>query len=167
MLAPDARPLAELLTPVRFVPEMANALAVLNFLREQHLAQAVVVDEWGGTAGLVTIEDIFEAIVGDLRVEGEHEEPPVEALPDGGFRVAGWLSIRDWNDLFGHRVVATEFETVAGFVTVLLGRIPRAGDEARSGPFLFRVHSVRGRRIEVLDIFLSPARELVESGARP
>ncbi len=166
LLAPDARPLAELLTPVRFVPEMANALAALNFLREQHLAQAVVVDEWGGTAGLLTIEDIFESIVGDLRVEGEREEAPIEALPDGGFRVAGWLSIRDWNDLFGHRVVATEFETVAGFVTVLLGRIPRAGDEARSGPFLFRVHAVRGRRIEVLDIFISRTRENVEAGAR-
>ncbi len=166
LLQPDPRPLAELLEPVRFVPVMANALAVMTFLREQHLAQAVVVDEWGGTAGLVTIEDIFESIVGDLRVEGEHEERPIEALPDGGFRIAGWLSIRDWNELFGHRVVATEFETVAGFVTVLLGHIPRAGDEVRSEPFLFRVHSVRGRRIEVLDIFVSPARETAEAGAR-
>ncbi|MEO6709453.1 MAG: transporter associated domain-containing protein, partial [Planctomycetota bacterium] len=122
--------------------------------------------EWGGTAGLVTIEDVFESIVGDLRVEGEREERPIEALPDGGFRVAGWLSIRDWNELFGHRVVATEFATVAGFVTVLLGRIPRAGDEARSGPFLFRVHSVRGRRIEVLDIFLSPEHQGALAGAR-
>ena len=71
----------------------------------------------------------------------------------------------DWNELFGHRVVATEFETVAGFVTVLLGHIPRAGDEVRSGPFLFRVHSVRGRRIEVLDLFVTPARQSVEAGA--
>jgi len=157
LLLPDARPLQELLTPVRFVPELASALAALNFLREQHLAQAVVVDEWGGTAGLVTIEDVFESIVGDLRVEGEREERPIEVLEGGGFRVAGWLSIRDWNELFGHRVVATEFATIAGFVTVLLGRIPRVGDEARFGPFLFRVHAVRGRRIEVLDIFLPPA----------
>ena len=159
LLAPDPRPLAELLGPVRFVPEIASALAALTFLREQHLMQAVVVDEWGGTAGLVTIEDVFESIVGDLRVEGEREERPIEALPAGGFRVAGWLSIRDWNELFGHRVVATEFATIAGFVTVLLGHIPRAGDETRSGPFLFRVHSVRGRRIDVLDIFLPPALE--------
>ena len=157
LLAPEPRPLAELLAPARFFPEIASALDVLTFLREQHLMQAVVGDEWGGTAGLVTIEDVFEAIVGDLRVEGEREERAVEALPDGGFRVAGWLSIRDWNELFGHRVVATEFETVAGFVTVLLGRIPRAGDEARYGPFLFRVHAVRGRRIDLLDIFLQPA----------
>ncbi len=165
LLSPDARPLVDLLTPVRFVPELASALGALTFLREQHLAQAVVVDEWGGTAGLVTIEDVFESIVGDLRIEGEREERPIEALPDGGFRVAGWLSIRDWNELFGHRVVATEFATIAGFVTVLLGHIPRAGDEARSGPFLFRVHVVRGRRIEVLDIFLTPALEGTAAGA--
>jgi putative hemolysin len=164
LLSPEPRPLVDLLKPVRFVPELASALAALNFLREQHLAQAVVVDEWGGTAGLVTIEDVFESIVGDLRVEGEREERPIEVLPEGGFRVAGWLSIRDWNDLFGHRVVATEFATIAGFVTVLLGRIPRAGDEARFGPFLFRVHTVHGRRIEVLDIFLSPEPRAVESG---
>jgi putative hemolysin len=167
LLSPTRRPLAELMSTVRFVPAMASALAVLNFLRAEHLAQAVVLDEWGGTAGLVTIEDIFEAIVGDLRVEGEREESPVTALPDGGFRIAGWLSIRDWNDLFGHRVVATEFETVAGFVTVLLGRIPRVGDEARAGPFVFRVHSLRGRRIEVLDIFVSQAEAPVGAGAAP
>lgn len=165
LLAPEPRPLAEILAPARFLPEMASALAAMTYLRDQHLAQAIVVDEWGGTAGLVTIEDIFESIVGDMRVEGEHEEQSVEALPEGGFRVAGGLSIRDWNDLFGHRVVATEFETVAGFVTVLLGHIPRAGDEARYGPFLFRVHSVHGRRIEVIDIFLTPERAPVASGA--
>jgi CBS domain containing-hemolysin-like protein len=163
VLVQPPRPLAELMAPVYFFPEIASALDALTFLREKHLMQAVVVDEWGGTAGLVTIEDVFEAIVGDLRVEGEREEHAVNALPDGGFRVAGWLSIRDWNELFGHRVVATEFETVAGLVTVLLGKIPRAGDEARHGPFLFRVHSVRGRRIDLLDIFLQPSAEAQES----
>lgn len=167
LLSPERRPLSELLSPVRFVPEMASALAVLHFLRTEHLSHGVVVDEWGGTAGLVTIEDVFEAIVGDLRVEGEREESPVAALPDGGFRVAGWLSIRDWNELFGHRVVATEFETVAGFVTVLLGRIPKVGDEARFGPFLFRVHSLRGRRIEVLDIFVSGQHAELAAGSAP
>jgi CBS domain containing-hemolysin-like protein len=156
LLAQDGRPLAELLNPVRFVPELSSVLAAMNFLREEHLAQAVVIDEWGGTAGLVTIEDVFESIVGDLRVEDEREERPIEVLEGGGFRVAGWLSIRDWNELFGHRVVATEFATIAGFVTVLLGRIPRVGDEARFGPFQFRVHALRGRRIEKLDLFLKP-----------
>lgn len=167
LLAPSPKPLAELITPVRFVPEIASAMAALTFLREQHLAQAVVVDEWGGTAGLLTIEDVFESIVGDLRVEGEREERPIAALPDGGFRVAGWLSIRDWNDLFGFRVIATEFETIAGFVTVLLGRIPRVGDAVRHGPFLFRVHALRGRRIEVLDISVSrQGSTAVAEGAR-
>jgi magnesium and cobalt exporter, CNNM family len=156
LLTQGNRPLAELLQPVKFVPEVASALALLHFLREQHLAQAVAVDEWGGTAGLVTVEDIFEHIVGDLRVEGEAPERLVEPLGDGRFRVAGSLSIRDWNDLFGHRVVATEFATVGGFVTALLGRIPRAGDVVRAGQLVFEVREVRRRRIQTVDMRVEP-----------
>ena len=159
LLTQPARPLEELLAPVKFVPEVASALHVLHFLREQHVAQALVIDEWGGTAGLVTIENIFEEIVGDLRVEGEPQEKPVVALGEGRFRVVGSLSIRDWNQYFGHRVVPTEFETVGGFVTALLGRIPRAGDEVRSGRLVFRVHEVRRRRIVTLELFVDPGLE--------
>jgi CBS domain containing-hemolysin-like protein len=159
LLTQGSRPLADLIEPVKFVPEVANALALLTFLREQRLAQAVAIDEWGGTAGLVTIEDVFEALVGDLRVEGEAPETPFVKLGDGRFRVSGSLSIRDWNELFGHRVVATEFDTIGGFVTALLGRIPRAGDVVHSGPLVFEVHEVRRRRIQSVDIRVESAPE--------
>jgi putative hemolysin len=152
LLSQPDRPLGELISAVKFVPEVASAPALLAFLREHRIAQAVAIDEWGGTAGLVTIEDVFEALVGDLRVEGESAEVPFVDLGDGSFRVSGSLSIRDWNELFGHRVVATEFDTVGGFVTALLGRIPRAGDLVRSGPLEFRVHEVRRRRIVGVDM---------------
>ncbi|MCC6405948.1 MAG: HlyC/CorC family transporter [Planctomycetes bacterium] len=156
------RPLEEILTPVRFVPEVASALAALHDLRDSHVAQAVAVDEWGGTAGLVTLENIMEEVVGDLRVEGETPERAVVPLGPGHFRVVGDLPIREWNEHFGRRVVATEFETVAGLVGALLGRIPRVGDEVRSGGLVLAVHKIQRRRITEVDIRVdaaAPARE--------
>ena len=156
LLAQPEQPLRELLQPVEFVPEVATALHLLHFLRERKAAEAVVVDEWGGTAGLVRLEDVFEEIVGDLRVEGERDETPVQPLGDGRFLVAGNLSIRDWNDLFGHRVVPTEFETLGGFVTALLGHVPRAGEEARAGGLIFRVSEIQRRRVTGLEVRVAP-----------
>ncbi len=158
-----SRPLAELVMPVKFVPEMARALALLHDMRDDRVAEAVVVDEWGGTAGIVTLEDLFEELVGELRVEGEELEKPVVPLGEGRFRVSGGLSIRDWNDLLGARVVPNEFETVGGFVTALLGRLPRSGDRLElAGGLLCEVGEVRGRRVQTLDLFVESG-----SGAHP
>jgi magnesium and cobalt transporter len=150
------RPIGQVVMPVMYIPEVASALDLLHDLRESRTTEAVVVDEWGGTAGFVTIEDIFEEIVGDLRVEGELGERPVVALGEGRFRVAGSLSVRDWNEQFGGQVVPTEFETVAGYVTALLGRIPRAGDKVRVGDLVNEVHEVRGRRVMSVDMYVVP-----------
>jgi putative hemolysin len=147
------RNLRELVMPVKFVPEVADVLDLLRSFREDRTAEAVVVDEWGGTAGVVSVEDVFEEIVGELRVEGESRERPVVPLGEGRFRVQGALSIRDWNEEFGFRVVPNEYETVGGFVTALLGRIPKAGDLARAGRLVFEVHEVRGRRLVTVDMF--------------
>ena len=106
----------------------------------------------GDRGGSVTIEDVFEELVGELRTEGERRTPAAVPLGEGRFRVAGGLSIRDWNDSFGTRVVPTEFETVGGFVAALLGRIPRAGDVARYGELSMAVHEVRGRRVVSVDL---------------
>jgi len=163
LLIDRERPLAEVIQPVFFVPEVASAAALLSEFRAHEKAQAVVVDEWGGTAGLVTIEDVLEEVVGELLVEGEAPVDAVVPLEGGGFRVAGSLSIRDWNDIFGRRVVPNEFETVGGFVTALLRRIPRVGDSVRSGPLVFVVHEVRARRIHSVDMHVEDALE----AARP
>ncbi|MBK7877856.1 MAG: HlyC/CorC family transporter [Planctomycetes bacterium] len=157
LLGGGARPLKDLVRRVQFVPEVASGLDLLRVLRESKAAEAVVVDEYGGTAGIVTIEDVFEQILGDLRVEDEEAPPLVVALGEGRFRVAGALSIRDWNERFGHRVVPAGFQTIGGFVTALLGRIPRAGDRVRFGPLAFRVHDVRGRRVKSVDLSIEPA----------
>jgi putative hemolysin len=159
LLAEPSRPLREALEPCRFVPEVATALHALHFLRENKVAQAVAIDEWGGTAGIVTVESIFEEVVGDLRVEGETAIRPVVALGQGRFEVDGSISIRDWNEQFGARVVPREFETLGGFVAALLRRIPRSGDTVRSGPLVFEVGEVRRRRIVRLVVHVAEAEE--------
>ncbi len=159
LLRRKGRDVRSLLMPVKFVPEVSKVLALLHELREDRAAEAVAVDEWGGTAGVVTIEDIFEEIVGELRVEGEARETHVIPLGEGRFRVHGGLSIRDWNDEFGLEVVPNEFETVGGFVTALLGRIPRTGDRVRSGDFVYLVHEMRGRRVLAVDMWVSQEEE--------
>lgn len=159
LLRKKDRPIRQLVMPVKFVPEVASALDLLRTLKEDRAAEAVVVDEWGGTAGFVTAEDVFEEIVGDLRTEDEPRVPPVVRLGEGRFRVAGDLSIRDWNEAFGLQVVPREFETVGGFVTALLGRIPRAGDEVRVGALELEVHAVRGRRVAAVDIGVGRGEE--------
>jgi CBS domain containing-hemolysin-like protein len=151
------RAIQSLVMPVKFVPEVASALDLLRSLRADNASEAVVVDEYGGTAGVVTTEDVFEQILGDLRMEGEEHAPAVASLGDGRFRVPGGLSIREWNEAFGLDVVPREFETVGGFVTALLGRIPRAGDEVRLGQLELVVHEVRGRRVTTVDLGVVPA----------
>ncbi len=151
------RPTRQLVMPVKFVPEVASALDLLRSLDEDRTNEAIVVDEWGGTAGVVTSEDVFEEIVGDLRTEGELRVPAAVPLGEGRFRVAGSLSIRDWNERFGLAVVPMEFETVGGFVTALLGRIPRAGDRVRVENLLLEVNEVRGRRVVTVDLRVEDA----------
>jgi putative hemolysin len=152
---PD-RPVSELVMPVKFVPEVASALDLLRTLQEDRVAEAVVLDEWGGTAGVVTLEHVFEELVGDMRAEGESKEVTAVPLGENRFRVPGGLSIRDWNDRFGFKIVPTEFETLGGFVTALLGRIPRTGDLARYGRLVLEVHEARGRRVLSVDISVEP-----------
>jgi putative hemolysin len=142
--------------PVKFVPEVARVLSALQVMRDDRVGEAVVVDEWGGMAGIVSLEDIFEELVGELRVEGEDLEKPVVPIGEGRFRVSGGLSIRDWNEAFGARLVPTEFETLAGFVTAMLGRIPKRGDEIElEGGLHIIVHEVRGRRVLSVEIFVA------------
>ncbi len=165
LLRKRERPIRQLVMPVKFVPEVASALDLLRALHEDRTAEAVVIDEWGGTAGFVTAEDVFEEIVGDLRTEDEKPTPAVVPLGQGRYRVAGGLSIRDWNEAFGLQVVPKEFETVAGFVTALLGRIPHTGDAVRVGDLELQVHEVRGRRVTTVDIGLhEPQPAAAEAG---
>ncbi len=149
------RPLDQLVMPIQFVPEVAPVLSMMSVLREAHAAEAVVVDEWGGTAGVVSLEDLFEEVVGDLRAEGEEVVREVIPMGEGRYRVSGDLSIRDWNETMGLQVVPAAFETLGGYILALLGRLPKAGERVDLGSGLVgEIHLVRGRRVITVDLFL-------------
>ncbi|MDE0905174.1 MAG: CBS domain-containing protein, partial [Planctomycetota bacterium] len=156
LLVDPSRSIESRVMPVCFVPEVAGVLPMLATMRERRVAQAIVVDEWGGTAGVVTLELLFEELFGELRVEGEEVERPVIPIGEGRFRVSGDLSIRDWNDLLGVEVVPNAFETVGGLVLAALDRLPRVGDRAELGGGLVgEVSEVRRRRVWTVDLFLA------------
>ncbi len=153
LYAHEGKPLDQLVMPIQFVPEVAPVMSMLGVLREARTAEAVVVDEWGGTAGVVTLEDLLEELVGELRVEGEEVVKEVIPLGEGRYRVSGDLSIREWNETMGRNVVPSAFETLGGYVLALLGRLPRPGDRVELGAGLVGVvYEVRGRRILTVDL---------------
>lgn len=137
---------ASLLRVAAFVPE---SKPIDDLLREMQAARthiAVVVDEYGGTAGLVTIEDILEEIVGEITDEYDVERPPVERLGDGSVRVSARLPIEDLGELFDVELPADEVETVAGLMAQTLGRVPIPGARARIDGLLLVAEGTTGRR---------------------
>ena len=153
LLVHRERAVEALVMPVKFVPEMARLVSLLSSFHLDHVSEAVVVDEWGGTAGVVTLEDVFEELVGELRVEDEEKIQEIVDVGEGRFRVSGALSVREWNEAFNVDVVPSAFETVGGFVSAALGRLPRAGDEVHLGAGLVGiVDEVRGHRVVTLTL---------------
>ena len=117
--------------PAAFVPDTKNAGDLLREMQQERNHVAVVIDEYGGTAGIVTIEDILEEIVGEITDEYDRELPPVEDLGDGRYRVTARLDIGDLGELFGLEEYDDEdVETVGGLLAKALGRVPIAGRRA-------------------------------------
>ncbi|MET8148713.1 hemolysin family protein [Actinoplanes sp. NPDC049668] len=125
--AASASPVAELMRPATFVPESKPVDDLLSEMQAARTHLVIVVDEYGGTAGLVTIEDILEEIVGEITDEYDVEHPPIEHLEDGSVRVTARLPIEDLGDLFGVELPADEVETVGGLLAQTLGRVPIPG----------------------------------------
>ncbi|MFT5734341.1 MAG: putative hemolysin [Planctomycetota bacterium] len=147
LVRPDRSP-ESLVMPVKFVPEVARLVSLLSSLHMDRVTEAVVIDEWGGTAGVVTLENVFEELVGDIRVEDEEALDEVVPLGEGRYQVAGGLSVRDWNEALGVAIFPGAFETVGGFVTAALGRLPKPGDTVElGGGLVAEIDQVRGRRV--------------------
>jgi putative hemolysin len=147
-------PLDRLLQPVQFVPEQKTVESLLEFFRKTGTDMAVAVDEYGGIAGSVRLEDIAEELFG--RIETPARVEPVKQLGPFQYRLAGDLAIHDWADAFGVDLEETRVSTIGGLVTTLLGRIPRKGDVACIGNLKFTVDRVRRHRIETLVMSLEP-----------
>ena len=154
LLAPviaDAEPDAgwlSLVRPASFIPEAKTIDAQLRDFKATGAHIAIVVDEYGGTAGLVTIEDILEEIVGDIRDERDTEEPPIEVEEGRRFWVSGRVSLEDLSEVTGHDFERPDVSTVGGLIFDLLGRVPRAGEELIVDDFRVVVERVVRRRVE-------------------
>jgi CBS domain containing-hemolysin-like protein len=160
-LNPD-RPLSDLLRPVHYVPESKTVESLLKDFRARRIQFAVVVDEYGGLAGLVTLEDCLEEIVGEI--EDETDKPSGDAVrrvSEAEYLVAGNLSVRGWAEAFDLDLPTggARYTTVAGFVTSLLGRLPRPGDVARWRNLELVVEEVRHRRVTRVRLRLVGAPE--------
>jgi putative hemolysin len=148
---PAAFDLRRLLTPPYFVPQTKRADALLREFQAKKLRIAIVVDEYGGTAGMVTLEDILEEVVGEIRDEFEADERLAQALDDRTYRVAAKLSVPDFNSLTGLRVPDENFDTVGGWVLDLFGRVPHRGESVEAEGVRVTVEKVhRTRILEVL-----------------
>lgn len=159
--------------PAAFVPDTKNAGDLLREMQQDRIHVAVVIDEYGGTAGIVTIEDILEEIVGEIADEYDRELPPVEDLGGGSYRVTARLDIGDLGELYGLTELDDEdVETVGGLLAKSLGRVPIAGaattvdvTEDRSDPTLtalrLTAESPAGRRNKIVTVLVEPVREAV------
>ena len=137
--------------PVLTVPESLDGDSLLDRLRESGLQVAVVVDEYGGTAGLVTLEDLVEEIVGDVRDEHDRAEvSPIRALGQDNWMVSGLLRDDEVAEATGFRVPDGDYETLAGFVLTRLGRIPEVNDEIRVGGWRVTVTRMDHHRVAEL-----------------
>ena len=146
-------PVSALTRPVQTVPATLEGDALLDRLRASGLQTALVVDEYGGTAGLVTLEDVVEEIVGDVRDEHDRRETsPVRRLGGEAWLVSGLLRDDEIAEATGFRMPEGDYETVAGLVLARLGRIPDAGDEIRVDDWRITVVQMDRHRVAELRV---------------
>jgi putative hemolysin len=143
--------LRKLMRPAQFVPENKNLHDLLSEMRVGKSQMAIVQDEFGGTAGVVTIEDIVEELVGDIVDEYDDEEPPVVVSGDG-FLVDGMTHLDDVNEVVGSSFESEEFDSIGGYVFGLFGRQPRRDEVIEEGAYRFKVAETDGRRVARLEI---------------
>jgi CBS domain containing-hemolysin-like protein len=143
----------KLLRQAYFVPEFKRIDDLFREFQSHRIHMAVVVDEYGGTAGLVTMEDIVEEVFGEILDEFDDSEAPrVQSMGMGGYRIDAMLSLDDLNDLLDTQFEAGDYETVGGLVYHALGKIPRPGESVALGGFVFTVERVRAQRVILLKV---------------
>jgi CBS domain containing-hemolysin-like protein len=152
----------ELMRAAKFVPETKRVAELLPEMQAERVHLAVVVDEYGGTAGLVTLEDLLEELVGEIFDEYDREEALVERLPDGAVRVKASMPVDEVNDELGSSLPEGDWDTVGGLMFHLLGHVPVEGEQVVSDGLVLRAERVARRRIG--RVLLTP---VVESVPRP
>nr|WP_322940075.1 HlyC/CorC family transporter [Pseudomonas sp. s4] len=141
----------DLLRPATFVPESKRLNVLLREFRANHNHMAVVIDEYGGVAGLVTIEDVLEQIVGDIEDEHDVEEDSyIKPLPSGDYLIKALTPIDSFNETFDSQFSDDEYDTVGGLVMNAFGHLPKRNEVTEIGEFRFRVLNADSRRIHLL-----------------
>ncbi|HUE96668.1 MAG TPA: hemolysin family protein [Longimicrobiaceae bacterium] len=148
--------LRQVMRDPRFVPESKPVEDLIREMRKERIKMAIVLDEFGGTAGLVTLEDLIEEIVGEIADEHEIEPLPFEVQTEGETRISGGVSLEEVNERFALQLPEDVYETIGGFVFGQLGRIARVGDEVVVTEGRFRVLTMDGRRIARLAYVAHP-----------
>jgi putative hemolysin len=153
---PEGSSLRDLMRPAYYVPESKKVRDLFAELRREKVHMAIVLDEYGGTAGLVTIEDVIEEIVGDIQDEYDQEEKEIERQSDGSYVVDARTPINEINELLELTLPEDEFETINGWVFHNLGTLPEQGQELDMGELHVKIEKVSGHRIEKLHLWKKP-----------
>ena len=164
--------LRAMLRPPVYIPESKPLNVLLRDFRANRNHMAIVVDEYGGVAGLITIEDVLEQIVGDIEDEYDIDETADNIVAEAGdrFRVKALTEIRSFNEAFGTTFSDQEFDTVGGLIADHVGRVPRRGDRVEIDGLRFEVLRADARQVHLLQVSRVPktlAREFAEQEARP
>ncbi|MFF0944334.1 hemolysin family protein [Kocuria sp. CPCC 205300] len=157
--------LSELAREVRYVPESKKVNELLREMQLESIHVAVVVDEYGGTAGLVTLEDLIEELLGEIVDEYDREKPEVEELGDGRYRVSAALGVEDLGDLFGVDLEDDEVDTAGGLLAKSIGRVPIVGSRATVEGIVLEAVTLEGRRNRVGQLEVHRDPEWVPPGS--
>jgi Mg2+/Co2+ transporter CorC len=152
-----------LLRPAYFVPEGKKVNDLLAEMQSKRIHMAIVVDEYGGVAGLVTLEDIVEEIFGEILDEYDQaEEAPYQKLADGGYLFQGRIGLDDFNEIMGSTLSSSDTDTLGGYIYRSLGHVPVAGEEMRINALHMTMEQVAARRIRKVS-----ARWVAEESSQP
>lgn len=150
---------SEVVREAVFVPETKRIAPLLREMQEQTFHMAIVIDEYGGTAGLVTLEDLIEELVGEIVDEFDREAPMAERQPDGSVKVQARMPVDEVNELLGADLPEGDWDSIGGLMFHLLGHVPEEGESIVADGHLLRAEEVQGRRIGVVRL------ERIEAGA--
>lgn len=147
MRSGESKPIAELTREAYFVPETKKVSELLREFQRRHLWMAIVVEEYGGVSGVVTVEDLLEEIVGEISDEHEDEREAITPAGEKAYSISGKENIATIRELFGRGPEGEEFSTLGGFLAARLGHIPRPGETHRESDLLFTVEEADRRRV--------------------
>jgi CBS domain containing-hemolysin-like protein len=143
----EDQPVSELARPAHFVPETKGVADLLREMQQQRFHMAIVIDEYGGTAGLVTLEDIIEELLGEIVDEFDVEDAMIEPLPGGDYRVNARMALDEVNDLLRAQLPEGDWDTIGGLLLAQLGHVPAEGESVEVAGWQLAAQRVVGRRI--------------------